>query len=155
MDVRLYGGVKVYDGGVAGGTSCCLNAPPDTSLLIGCSRWPVYATLLSLTPELSSKRKKPSRMEILNGYFGASRSAEVPLLPGRWSRRQQQQTHLCLLLLPSVADERPARSLSAASPQELLARRRCHSKLEARGLKTKEHSNLITSKACFIDQPID
>lgn len=64
------------------------------------------------------------------------------------------RSHLCLSLL-SVAGVRPARSLSAASPQSPMARRRCHSKFEARGLKTKEHSNLITSKACLIDQPID
>lgn len=41
MDVWLYGCVKVYDGG----TSCCLSALPDSSFLIGCSDWPVYATL--------------------------------------------------------------------------------------------------------------
>lgn len=44
MDVWLYVCVKVYDGGVTGGTSCCLNALPGTLFLIGCSDGPVYAT---------------------------------------------------------------------------------------------------------------
>lgn len=59
MDVRLYGCVKVYDGGVAGGTSCCLNALPDTLLLIGCSDWPVYATPTAFAdPKVVAKAKE-------------------------------------------------------------------------------------------------
>lgn len=64
MDVWLYGCVKVYDGGVTGGTSCCLNALPDSLFLIGCSDWPVYKTLTGFPDPkvVVEARKKPSRI---------------------------------------------------------------------------------------------